>query len=670
MAQETVRLNCTKSAMLDSQNPESNYSSSNFYKWTKYKTFCMAFEAIPPQYNGKVLQNVEINIYTQNVNYQTSNPVDASALTSSWIESVITYGNSPRWEELFSTDAQLSGSGGWQKLVYSKFIKGLLKDVISYGIAITDPQYTDYSANFYTRVSQYPPYLNAILADPVFDVGEDRLSPTKGFAGKNIDNTFTFAVAPENAEFVGGVIPSPDQIVFRWRPLNGQATEITLSGSQTQYVVPAKTFTTDQIQWQITVVSGGSSTTSNWYTLTTVDSKSSAEAVSPQDIVVDGLYPIEFRWNHIIETGSQQTKYELEYSENSGTSWIPLKSEDTKNTFTTIPANTLPSGNLQWRVRTYNTDNVAGNWSNPVNVIVRGRPVAPSITSISTEARPIVRWQSADQQAYEIAVYSGENLIYRTGEIAGTQKEKKILEYLAPGVYTIRVKIWNAYNMESDWGIGSVQVPENQLISPLISVNQIEGGVWISGGGDGYQIYYLLRDGIPIAKSITADFYDYAASAGMHTYVIRGVTAADQYCDSEPKQEKITVLYAGIAPADKLGEWIPMIYRRNSEPNWSESIQVTGQAVFAAGRSLPFFEFSEFYSNTLSFVYSYRTKEEYDRIRNLLISRKTVRYRGKDGTAYWMVLTGLQTTTDYLSKDFTLSAQEVDFVEKIEYEEV
>ncbi|MGI5895195.1 MAG: DUF7594 domain-containing protein [Candidatus Merdivicinus sp.] len=670
MAQTTVKLNATKTAMIDSKSPGTNYSTANSYAWRMNRWYCMDFEEIPAQYNGKVMRSVEVNLYATNITYDTGNSVSASALQSAWQESEITYGNSPRWNKLYADSAKMDEASGWKKLTYNKFINATLQNVIDYGIVIDSPDFESIKANFYTRVSQYPPYLNVMLEDPVFDVGEDRLSPTKGFAGKNIDNTFTFAVAPENAEFVGGVIPSPDQIVFRWRPLNGQATEITLPGNQTQYVVPAKTFTTDQIQWQITVVSGESSTTSNWYTLTTVDSKSSAEAVSPQDIVVDGLYPIEFRWNHIIETGSEQTKYELEYSENNGTSWTPLQSESTKNTFATIPANTLPSGNLQWRVRTYNTDNVAGNWSEPVHVIVRGRPAAPSITSISAEARPIVRWQSADQQAYEISVYSGENLICRTGEIAGTQKEKKITEYLAPGVYTIRVKIWNAYNMESDWGSGSVQVPVNQLVAPVISVNPIDGGVRISGGGDGYRMYYLLRDGIPIAKSMTADFYDYAASAGMHTYVIRGVTSADQYRDSEPKQEKVTVLYAAIAPADKLGEWVPLIYRRNSDPNWSENIQVMGQTVFAAGRSLPFFEFSEFRSNALSFVYSYRTKEEYDRIKNLLISGKTVRYRGKDGTAYWMVLTGLQTTADYLSKDFTLSAQEVDFVEKVEYEEV
>lgn len=667
MATYTVKLNATKTAMTDMKNPGKNYSSDAIYAMNEYTFIYLGFESIPALNNGKVIRSIEPNIYITDINGIDS--VRGYALHSQWAESGITSGNSPDAGELFPVSDKLDKSQNWQKFVFTRYFDKI-QNVLDYGLEIAPPIWVEPNGGykFYTRNSQYPPYLNVSLEDPVFDVGEDRLSPTKGFAGKNIDNTFTFTVAPENEEFVGGVIPSPDQIIFRWKPLNGQAAEITLPGTQTQYIVPAKTFTTDQIQWQITVISNGEQNTSEWFTLTTVDSKPSAKAVSPDNVVVDGSFPVEFRWNHIIDTGSEQTKYELEYSDNNGTSWTPLKSESTSNTFTTIPADTLPAGNLLWKVRTYNTDDVAGDWSEPVQFIVRAAPSAPYITSISDEARPLVRWQAVGQQAYEIAVFSEDALIYTTGETAGTEKSKRIPEYLTPGTYTVKVRIWNTYHIESSWGTGAVQVPQSGLTPPSLAISTQNSTVQAQAGGSGFQKFYLLRDGVPIAKSTNGTFFDFAASAGTHIYTARGIAEGDRFADSEPQQITVSIPYAMIAAIDAMETAVPLIYRRNSEPSWTENLQSMGQAIFVSGRKLQIYESAEYWNNTLSFTFSYRTIEEYQRLKELLFSGKTVRYRGKDGAAYWMVITGLQTTTDYMSRDFTMSAQEVDYVERIAYD--
>lgn len=665
MATYTVKLNVTKTAVIDSENPGENYSQDESYSIDDFRFICLGFEPIPDSYNGKVIRTLNPNVHFSNVEFPHS--AIASMFNSNWSENGITYGNKPTEIPLGGTGT-IDGSSNWAELVFSKG-RGSLQEALTYGI-----EFSVFMANFsrnmrfYTRHSAYPPYANVKLEDVVYDVSKSKLNPTEGFVGKHIANTFSFSIIPTGEEFVGNVTPYPSQIVFRWRPLDGQATEITLPGNQSQYTIPAETFNSDQIQWQISAVSDENVHTSDWYTLTTVDSTSSAKAVSPVNVVVDGSYPVDFRWNHVIDTGSDQTKYEIEYSEDNGLEWKPLKSEETPNTFATIPENTLPAGNLLWKVRTYNSDGVAGNWSEPAGFIVRAAPQAPSITSISAEARPTVRWQSVGQEAYEIAVYSGETLLYTTGETAGTEKQKKIPEYLAPGTYTVQIRIWNAYNIESPWSSGTVQIPENVLTPPGITATTRPGVVEIQISGTGYEKYYLLRDGVPIAKILSGSYRDYAVSAGTHSYVARGVTAEDAFADSEPQEVTVSLPYAVIAPADNLAAWTPLIYRRNSEPSWTENLQSMGQAVFVAGRKKPFFESAEYWNNVLSFAFSYRTREEYDALRELLLDGKTVRYRGKDGTAYWMVITGLQTTMDYLSKDFTLSAQEVDYVEKIEYD--
>lgn len=530
-----------------------------------------------------------------------------------------------------------------------------------------------------SHLGSNPPYATLLFEDVLPYV--EKAFPTEGFIDEKKKNTFSWEFGYENIRndlpIYGYTYPVSEKISqasakFRWRPFGqSEYTEIQIEGNTQSVTIPAGTFSTEQIQWQVVVTSddGIEGTPSEWFTLTTVDSACSAKAVSPENTVVDGSFPVEFKWEHIIDTGSDQSKYELEYSQDNGLKWIPLQSESTKNTFATIPANTLPAGSLLWKVRTYNSDGVAGSWSQPVQFVVRAAPLAPSISSITAQARPVVRWQATGQQAFEVQVLSGDQMIYTTGPQAGTQKEKKIPVYLAPGSYTVRIQICNSYNLPSPWGTGSVQVPDKAISSPTMILTNSPGFVEIQGIGSNFQQFYLLRDGIPIARSEMGRFEDYAVSAGFHQYQIRAITAEDEFADSAPEEIEVRLPFAMVAPVSDLTSWVPMIYRRNASPSWSENLQTVGQPIYAAGRRLPFFETAEFFSNSLSFVYSYRTREEYEKMKALLLGGQTVRYRGKDGASYWMAITGLQTNADYLSRDFTLSAQEVDYREEIEYEE-
>lgn len=664
MAQYTVQLDANKTAMLDSQNANTNYSTGSSYLWTKYKYFCLGFEDMPSQYIGKAIVNVQVNLYATNVSYSTSDPVSASAMQSTWSESAVTFQNSPRWATLFASNTTLSGSG-WQHLTYTRFTTKLWY-VLQNGIVIVDPQFEDLRANFYTRHSSYPPYLTVVLEDPQFQADSEKLSPTEGFVGKNMPNTFTFVPSLISSDIVGGGTPSPDSVIFRWRPTGGSSTEITLPGTQTQYTLPAGTFSADSVQWQVSFVSGSTYSTSEWFTLTTVDSISQAEAVSPINMTIDASQPTTFRWLHIIETGSDQSKYELEYSDDNGLSWEPLQSANTKNTYAEVPGGSLPSGNILWRVRTYNSDGVAGTWSNSAAIVVRGAPNAPSITSITAVPRPVVKWQADGQQAFEVSVFSEETLIYTSGEIASSEKLWKVREYLPAGNYMVKVKIWNSYNLSSPYGSGAVSIPSAALIAPYIEATAENGYAEIAFSGSGFARYYVLRDGVPVAIQLESPYRDYAA-VGTHSYAVRGVTDNDWFADSAEETINISIPYAMIAPSNDLASWVPLIYRRNADPNWSESLQMLGEPVFASGRQMPFYEFDGAINNTLSFVYSYRSREEYEQVRKMAQDGQAVRYRGKDGTAYWLALTGMQMTADYLSRDFTLSAQEIDYIEKVDY---
>ena len=71
---------------------------------------------------------------------------------------------------------------------------------------------------------------------------------------------------------------------------------------------------------------------------------------------------ITFKWQHIIETGTEQTKFDIEKS-SDGVSFTALASQTTAIQSYVVAANALAAGTIYWRVRTYNTDNAAGAWS-------------------------------------------------------------------------------------------------------------------------------------------------------------------------------------------------------------------------------------------------------------------------------------------------------------------
>lgn len=511
-------------------------------------------------------------------------------------------------------------------------------------------------------------------------------SPSNGFVNEKADNVFSWKFNYDNSNIwlpiYGGwtkPVASPlkqSSAKFRWKPY-GQTnyTEIVIQGDFQSITIPANTFSTEKIQWQVVVTSddGVESAPSEWVTLTTIDSNANAKAVSPVDVMVDGNEPVEFKWKHIIDTGSTQSKFDLEYSADNGLTWELLKSEETADTFTTIPPNTLPAGNLLWRVRTYNSDSQPGEYSASASFVVRAAPTAPAISSVTPEARPVVRWQAVGQQAYEVVVLDDTGKeVYTTGETAGTDKEQKVTDYLNAGTYTVRVRVWNIYNIASCWSDASVTVPELDRAAPVLT-GWASSGVarltWGASGSDSYALYYLLRDGKPIVKlgAGQAEYLDYTA-LGQHEYVLRGVTAQDQFKDSAAVRLTVRVPYAMLAPADNPGNWVELIYRRDSEPVRGENLTMAGQAVFAAGRTLPFFETNGQYTKDWSFNYSFRTLEEYKELLELVQQGKTVLYRGKDGSRCWAALTGIQTTADYLSRDYTLTAVEVDRVETIDYD--
>ena len=368
-----------------------------------------------------------------------------------------------------------------------------------------------------TTLGANRPYLRIFIDETTTcGLAINEVSPSLGSIVKAEANIFSWDVTDE-----GLCLAALEQAsaVFRWRSgTSGTIHTINVSGNTQSVTVPANTFAgTTSIQWQVAVTANsGVVTTSNWVTLSTADATPTAAPLSPVDTVIDGSKDVLFQWQHSISTGTAQSKADLQKS-TDGSTWTTLATVTGAAKQWTCPAGTLTSSVKYWRVRTYNADGIAGEWSDAAQIVVIAAPTAPSIQIKSTGPRPSISWQTSEQEAYQVELdgkLSG-------GTHYGTDKTWTSPAYLADGSHTVRVRVQNQYGMWSNWGAAALPVTNTPGASITLTVqaSSVADLSWQTSGS--YDFYLVYRNGKPIAK-LTQTQYTDELSSGNVTYQVRG----------------------------------------------------------------------------------------------------------------------------------------------------
>jgi hypothetical protein len=367
------------------------------------------------------------------------------------------------------------------------------------------------------------PSLVCEYSDDTVGITADGFAPTAGALVNRFEkNMFTWRCDDDTADSqVCFAEIKQTSAVFEWRVKNASASNtISVSGATTACTVPANTFPSGTIEWRVKVTANsGTTTTSAWQEITTTDVTPTAKPVSPSGIVIDATIVNRFSWQHIISTGTPQSKADLQWSAD-GTTWNTLATVAGENQYYDVPANKFTSGTKYWRVRTYNTDGIAGEWSDAAQIVVIAAPTAPSIQIKSTGPRPSIRWQTSEQEAYQVEL-DGKLSV---GTHYGTDKTWTSPAYLADGSHTVRVRVQNQYGMWSDWGAAALPVTNTPGASITLSVqaSSVADLNWQTSGS--YDFYLVYRNDKPIAK-LTQTQYTDELSSGNVIYQVRGCYA-------------------------------------------------------------------------------------------------------------------------------------------------
>ena len=399
-----------------------------------------------------------------------------------------------------------------------------------------------------------PPYLD-VAAEDVEPYAENA-SPQNLFADRTEDISLRWTFAYDSlryAEFEGvdsqtalagavyGQLKQQAAIV-RWTEDDVNFHEIAV-GEENSAVIPAGSVTADSFRWQVKLQSddGVWGEYSQWFEVRTDnDTLSTATAISPKNISIDGDSANVFVWEHQNASGSKPTAAELQYSLD-GDSWQSFHTYEGRDCQCEIPAGVLPSGSLFWRVRTSNASGVAGTWSSPVSLTVISKPAVPQLLYIGSNPLPLLRWSSEDQYSMQIDI---DGVIQRVYGSAQSIRWGTVLE---AGEHRVRLRSQNRFALWSDWWESTVLTVNSPFCQPLLTAESKENRVLLRWDCDSPQAL-IYRGGKLIAKLEQARTYIDDGSVAAEEYFVRLLDGEGNYADSN------TVTAAPILEAAALGK--------------------------------------------------------------------------------------------------------------------
>lgn len=465
-----------------------------------------------------VITNIALGVYLTN-EQDSYWYIGYRPLTSDFDEETVTYKTAPQTYSSDTYYANEAFKAGQYFEVPTVNRDGLAAGhIVRHGLMLSGSYTTIQTSHGINK-----PYIVVTTSDAIATGSLKDFAPMSGYIDLSKDNIFGFDFEQKADE------PSITPLAVKSFTLqlreHGQ-TEITninvntWAGDAPNVTVPAGTISGESIDWRVIAKTNANQTlTSDWMTLSVEDVPPTAWPISPKDVVVDGSKNQTFIWGHASPTGTAQSKTDLQKS-TDGQTWTTLATVTGAARQWTCPAGTLTSSTKYWRVRTYNADGIAGEWSDVAQIVVIAAPTAPSIQIKSTGPRPSISWQTSEQEAYQVELdgkLSG-------GTHYGTDKTWTSPAYLADGSHTVRVRVQNQYGMWSDWGAAALPVTNTPGASITLSVqaSSVADLNWQTSGS--YDFYLVYRNDKPIAK-LTQTQYTDELSSGNVIYQVRGCYA-------------------------------------------------------------------------------------------------------------------------------------------------
>lgn len=367
---------------------------------------------------------------------------------------------------------------------------------------------------------------------------------------------------------------------------------------------------------------------------------------------------------------SMPSGYDMLISYDGGAIWqTAVENISGSATSYTIPAETIHSGAVLWRLRQKFVNNTlvqpkigAGAKS---RFTARYNPTAAAVTCDNLP-QPTVSWTSSEQKSYQVRF--GD---YDSGAVYSTAKSHTVPRFFSDGNYPVQVRTQVASGEWSDWSEVIYVAITNTPPDDAITLNAERDGdavkmVWSCTFDTTYIQYIVYRNGVPIHKTDggkkLAGFVDNLA-VGKSAYFVRGITATKNYYQSETKTVDATPATDLLYDVEA-GTYIRLRYTVSSPTTVTYSRQIGVSYQYFAGRAEPVAIVNGRVERSTTQTYGSRTRELADKIDAM--TGRTVLFRDTRGGGIYGVIEQVQTVHGRIHS-VTFTVREVYHNERIEY---
>ena len=620
----SLTLTCNKSAKIINTNPNANYSSDQYADGLKTGRLLMGFPSASSIERKKItnfsFSAFVIPLYDQH--YDVVEPAwwGCSDIKSDWTEGSVTWNTRPTIDTSLYWTAWSDVAGGTTVTSRDDITEiSFIRNVLQFGLAgeaeaLSDR--TDDSDAIKVGTRRAPSgrrpsitieYENEDVKGVIWS-----MSPTSGNYPKTQATRFRWSAGP-SGDCLASI--SVTNIKFRWRAHGEENyTEIDC-GTASSYTVPANTFTTSQIDWQLVATDNlGNVTTTNWYTITTNDVLYNCQIDSPQNEIVDGSVRVPIVFRVFNTTGQTPQSLRFEYYNESlsqwwgwtkeGTIWNDWSTSGIERTFTISPG-TLPSGEVQFRMYANNSEGTAGPYAYATFTYISA-PAAPSV-SVEAVPRAVISWQASGQLAYRVRI---DETVY--GPFFGGINSFTSPELLADGYHTAAVEVQGQYGLWSQPGTFDftvTNVPPSETLGLAASFG-LDAILSMTPSWNETPEFFVYRDGVKIATTSDTQYID-RLSLGEHSYQIKAVFASGNYLESGTVSGVTVCESMAVAPAAG-GDWLWL--RTSASSNRTETYTYSKEHNLRhfLGATYPILEESSFADLACSYEAGFANKTDAD----------------------------------------------------------
>ena len=616
------------------------------------------FPAVAASYDYKPILRAVVKAYLScDTDYTTA------ATKKVWVEGVTS-----DWDEASVTSRKVAfapGSGfvsvpGGAAGVYqfSALSEESARHVLLHGCAIHS-----YSAQMWylsVGTSRYssPPQLLITFDDSNVQPKLTTPAPASGVRlNKASAITFSTSLVQSDVFTIKSLTPASGTFEYRLKGASSSTTAAaTISSTTILYTAPANTFAAGEYEYRFTVTDNlGQTVYTAWSSFDTRDTVPTATADEPSGNLLDGDQPISFRWTHINESGSAQTKAELQKSAD-GSTWTALTTVTGSANEYSAPAGTFASGTWFWRVRTYNLDNAAGAWSDAASFVTVSAPSAPKVI-VQASPRPLITWQTNEQSAYQIQL---DTAVDTTDY--GSGKSWRSPVYLDDGLHVARVRVQNSYGVWSEWGSATFTVSHTASGAVVLTVDADHRAELSWSYAGSWTEFVVYRDGVAIAKTTDYSYTDDYSVATVR-YQVRACASDGTYNYSLSNEVTVSVMPETVMlSALGSGNWL--FLRLSTAQHRTNTIKASRafSLTHLTGRKFPEAELTEFCDRSISV--SYATDDEAEKAALEALMGSPVCLKTPGGKMVIGILDTLSETESMFYSSYTFAVSQMHYPEE------